>query len=174
MDEKIISLIKSKQEKGIKLLLEQYGGLMKAIALKYLAGRPQELEETMADMTIAIWYHIDDFDPDKNTFKNWVAAIAKFKAIDALRKIERAVPTAELQDSIPQQERDEIDWQTALANLPFEERQLFESYYFKGQSTNEIATQLHVKPSWVHNKLSRTRKKLKDQLLKGGYKDEHL
>ena len=167
MDGKIISLIKSQQEKGIALLLEQYGGLMKAIALKYLANRPQELEETMADMTIAIWYHIDDFDSEKNTFKNWVAAIAKFKAIDALRKLERSTPTTELQDTIPLHEGEQIDWQRVLANLPFEERQIFESYYFKGKSTNEIATQFQVKPSWVHNKLSRTRKKLKDQLLKG-------
>ena len=92
MDEKIISLIKSKQEKGIKLLLEQYGGLMKAIALKYLASRPQELEETMADITIAIWYHIDDFDSRKNTFKNWVAAIAKFKAIEPRLRIHPPSP----------------------------------------------------------------------------------
>lgn len=167
MDEKIISFIKSKQEKGITLLLEQYGGLMKAIALKYLAGRPQEVEETMADMTIAIWYHIDDFAPTKNTFKNWVAAIAKFKAIDALRKLERTAPTAELQDNLPQQERDEIDWQTVLTTLPTDERQIFESYYFQGKSTTEIAEQFQTKSSWVHNKLSRTRKKLKDQLLKG-------
>ena len=84
MDDKIIACIKQKQEKGISMLLDQYGGLMKSIVRKYIAGRPQEIEECIADITIAIWYHIDDFDSRKNTFKNWVAAIAKFKAIDAL------------------------------------------------------------------------------------------
>lgn len=167
MDEKIISLIKCKEEKGIKLLLEQYGGLMKAIALKYLASKPKELEETMADITIAIWYHIDDFDSGKNTFKNWVAAIAKFKAIDALRKLERQVTTAELQDNVQLVESKQIDWQIVLSELPIEERRIFESYYFQGESTTEIAKKFQKQPSWVHNKLSRTRKKLKVQLLKG-------
>jgi len=34
---------------------------------------------------LAIWDNIDSFDEDKNSFKNWVAAISKYKSIDYQR-----------------------------------------------------------------------------------------
>ena len=162
MDDKIIACIKKQQEKGISMLLDQYGGLMKSIVQKYIAGRPQEIEECIADVTIAIWYHIEDFDETKNSFKNWVAVITKFKAIDALRKLERQQLTTELQEEVPAVEKERIDWEGLLVNLPLKEQQIFKSYYFEGKGTKEIAEQFEAKESWVHNKLSRSRKKLKE------------
>ena len=167
MDDKMIACIKQKQEKGISMLLDQYGGLMKSIVRKYIAGKPQEIEECIADITIAIWYHIDDFDGSKNSFKNWVAAISKFKAIDTLRKLERQQRTTELQDEITFIEKERIDWEGLLANLPLVEQQIFKAYYFEGRATKEIAVQFDAKESWVHNKLSRSRKKLKSILMRG-------
>lgn len=161
MDDKIITCIQKKQEKGISLLLEQYGGLMKAIVQKYIASRPQEIEECLADITIAIWYHIDDFDASKNSFKNWVAVIAKFKAIDALRKIERQQQTTEIPEQLAVVQEKTIQWDTLLAKLPVQEQQIFRQYYFEGKQTKEIAHCYDAKESWVHNKLSRSRKKLR-------------
>lgn len=40
MDEKIIRAIRQQQEHGVTMLLEQYGGLLRAIISKYIAGRP--------------------------------------------------------------------------------------------------------------------------------------
>lgn len=48
MEEKIIRAIKKQQNAGIAMLLEQYGGLLQAIVRKYIAGKPQEIEECMA------------------------------------------------------------------------------------------------------------------------------
>ena len=168
MDDKIIACIKKQQEKGISMLLDQYGGLMKSIVQKYIAGRPQEIEECIADVTIAIWYHIEDFDETKNSFKNWVAVITKFKAIDALRKLERQQLTTELQEEVPAVEKERIDWEGLLVNLPLKEQQIFKSYYFEGKGTKEIAVQFDAKESWVHNKLSRSRKKLKELFIRDG------
>ncbi len=89
MDQQIVRAIKAKDEKGIQLLLRQYGGLMKVIIQKYLSGLPEEIEECLADVVISVWYHIEDSDSSKSSLKNWFAAIAKFKAIDGLRKSER-------------------------------------------------------------------------------------
>lgn len=161
MDDKITAYLKQQQEQGISLLLKQYGGLMKSIIYKYLAGRPQEIEECMADVVIAVWYHIDDFDGSKNSFKNWVAAITKFKAIDALRKIERQQLTTELPEQTAADDKALIDWEGILTKLPSQEQQIFRQYYFEGKATKEIAEQYDAKESWVHNKLSRSRKKLK-------------
>ena len=168
MDDKMIACIKQKQEKGISMLLDQYGGLMKSIVRKYIAGNPQEIEECIADLTIAIWYPIDDFDESKNSFNNWVAVISKFKAIDTLRKLERQQRTTELQDEMPSTtEKERIDWEGLLSNLPLLDQQIFRTYYFEGKATKEIAVQFDTKESWVHNKLSRSRKKLKSILMRG-------
>lgn len=43
----------------------------------------------MNDVLLAIWDHIDSFQPEKNSFKNWIAAIEKYKAIDYLRKYQK-------------------------------------------------------------------------------------
>jgi len=166
MDDKIIQAIKQQQEQGITMLLEQYGGLLQAIVRKYIAGRPQEIEECMADIVVSIWYHIDDFDYTKNTFKNWIAVIAKFKAIDALRKIQRQQEMVELSEQLPHQQKLSLDWGTLLAQLPLQEQHIFKQYYFEGVETKTIAEQYEAKESWVHNKLSRSRKKLRTLFLK--------
>lgn len=166
MEEQIVRLLQQRNEKGITLLLNEYGGLMKAIVRKYIAGRPQEIEECMADIVISVWYHIDDYDASKNTLKNWVAAISKFKAIDYLRKLERQVVAAELIEEVPSEEVQQMNWASLLESLPMQERQVFTQYYFEGQSAKQIASTLNEKESWVFNKLSRSRKKLKSIFLK--------
>ncbi|MEK5231967.1 sigma-70 family RNA polymerase sigma factor [Lysinibacillus sp. FSL K6-0232] len=166
MDKQILQAIQQKQEQGVTLLLEQYGGLLNAIVRKYIGGRPQEIEECLADIVVAIWYHIDDFDATKNSFKNWIAVIAKFKAIDALRKIERQQPTVELPEQLATTQNMELDWQAILQQLPQKEQEIFHKYYFEGLAAKEIAQHYQTKASWVHNKLSRSRHKLRTLFLR--------
>lgn len=163
MDDIIIASLKQQQEHGVSLLLEQYGGLMKSIVYKHLAGSPQEIEECMADIVIAVWYHIDDYDASRNSFKNWIAAITKFKAIDTWRKLDRQQQTTEtlLPEQVVTMETERIDWENLLTLLSLQEQQIFKQYYFEGKKTKAIAAQYDATESWVHNKLSRSRKKIK-------------
>lgn len=166
MDEKIIRAIKKQQNAGIAMLLEQYGGLLQAIVRKYIAGKPQEIEECMADIVVSVWYHIDDFDAKKSSFKNWIAVIAKFKSIDALRKIQRQQATIELSEDLVHQEKVSLEWTSLLDQLPLQEQHIFKKYYFEGINTKTIAATYEANESWVHNKLSRSRKKLRTLFLK--------
>ncbi len=120
----------------------------------------------MADIVVAIWYHIDDFDATKNDFKNWIAVIAKFKAIDRLRKIERQQTTVELPEQLATTQDMELDWHTLLRQLPQKEQEIFQKYYFEGLAAKEIAQHYQTKTSWVHNKLSRSRQKLRTLFLR--------
>ena len=43
----------------------------------------------MNDVLLSIWEHAASFDEKKNSFKNWAAAIARYEAIDYLRKYKR-------------------------------------------------------------------------------------
>lgn len=164
----LIEQIKLKNEKSIPYILDKYGGLLNGIIRKYIQGNSQDTEECLADVLVSIWYHIDSFDPSRNEFKNWIAAIAKYKAIDYLRKIEHEkqyLNKAELtEDNLGQYvpETYKVDMQSLLDELPELERSIFKKYYLEGVPSREIATQFNARESWVHNKLSRGRKKLKN------------
>lgn len=88
-EENVVQQLKLKNEESISYVLETYGGLLNAIIRKYLQGNQQDIEECLADVLVSVWFHIDSFDPAKNEFKQWIAAIAKYRAIDYVRKSEK-------------------------------------------------------------------------------------
>ncbi|MGF7186815.1 DNA-directed RNA polymerase specialized sigma24 family protein [Desulfitispora alkaliphila] len=67
-------------------VIDNYGGLIKSIVGKHLYNLQHLHEECLDDVLLAVWDNIDSFYPEKNSFKNWVAAIAKYKSIDYKRK----------------------------------------------------------------------------------------
>ncbi|MBU8733767.1 sigma-70 family RNA polymerase sigma factor [Cytobacillus oceanisediminis] len=172
----LVEQIKLKNEKGISNILDKYGGLLNAIIQKYLQKNREDTEECMADVLVSIWYHIDSFDPSRNEFKNWIAAIAKYKAIDYLRKSEQEkqyLSKAELSEGNLGQlvsDKNKVDTENLLDELPELERSIFEKYYLEGFPSREIAKQFNTKESWVHNKLSRGRKKLRSILMRNEVK----
>ncbi|MDI2588711.1 sigma-70 family RNA polymerase sigma factor [Psychrobacillus sp. NEAU-3TGS] len=173
-DENVVQQIILKNEQTIPYLIQNYGGLLNSIIRKYLKGNQQDTEECLADVITSIWFHIDSFDSRKNEFKQWIAAIAKYRAIDYIRKTEktkRQVSKFEFDEHVYHQSTlkpSGIDLSAILSELSDTERAIFEKYYVEGVPSNEIAEEYNVKQSWVHNKLSRGRKKLKTLLLKDG------
>ncbi|MDF2066651.1 sigma-70 family RNA polymerase sigma factor [Bacillus sp. Cr_A10] len=173
-DENVVQQIILKNEKTIPYLIKNYEGLLNSIIRRYLNGNQQDIEECLADVIISIWFNIDSFDAKKNEFRQWIAAIAKYRAIDYIRKVEklkRHVSKFEFDEHVYNQsivKPSGIDLATILSALNDKERAIFEKYYVEGVPANEIAKEYKVKQSWVHNKLSRGRKKLKTILLKDG------
>lgn len=172
-DENVVQQIQLRNEEAIAYLVKTYGSLLNGIIRKYLIYQNQDIEECFADVLVSIWFHIDSFDATKNEFKQWIAAIAKYRAIDYLRKLEstkRHISNAEINDRLPMHSS-KINFHTDISNLFSElndtERAIFHKYYVEGIPTEEIANELQVKSSWIHNKLSRGRKKLKSLILKG-------
>lgn len=171
-EDNVVQQLKLKNEESLSYILQTYGGLLNAIIRKYLQQNQQDIEECLADVLVSVWYHIDSFNPDKNEFKQWIAAIAKYRAIDYLRKTERKkrhISQFELNESIASQTVSDtfvLDTESLLDGLSDIEKSIFKNYYVDGQPLKEIASHFHVRESWVHNKLSRGRKKLKKLLLK--------
>ena len=169
----VVQQIKLKNEDCIPYVLKTYGGLLNAIIRKYLQGNQQDIEECIADVLVSIWFHIDSFDSTKNEFRQWIAAIAKYRAIDYVRKSEKSKQNLnkfefdERISSQPISKQIEFDMSSLLNELNDTERTIFEKYYIEGVPSKEIANEFKTKESWVHNKLSRGRKKLKTILQKG-------
>jgi len=164
----VVQHIQNKNERAISFIIDQYGGLLAAIIHRYLSIHQQEVEECLDDVLLSIWNHSHSFDPAKNSFKQWIAAIAKYKAIDYLRKQmtlqNKQFSVADIDDSMfkANHPKETNDVEHLLEQLPVNERNILEKYYLEGIPAKEIAEQFKAKESWVYNKLSRGRKRIKD------------
>jgi len=167
----VVKHIKRRNERALAFIAKTYGGLLAAIIKRHVQFNEQEYEECLDDVLLAIWHHIDDFDEERNTFKQWIAAIAKHRAIDYQRRMARRrqhVVTADITDELYRKQpaiAPSHDVEEVLERLTDTERVVFEKYYIEGVPSREMAQQMNVKESWIHNKLSRGRSKLRDILI---------
>jgi len=163
-DDWIVACITRKKEKGLELLIDQYGGLITAIVRKHLGTLKSYEEECVNDVLLAVWHHINRFDSEKNTFKNWVAAVAKYKAIDYQRKYiktqHEALGEAEFDEKAGGNVQVD-DVEELLGHLNEGDRELFKAYYLQEVELKQIAKKQKTTISNLYNRLSRGRKKLK-------------
>ncbi|MGN2272482.1 sigma-70 family RNA polymerase sigma factor [Priestia megaterium] len=164
-DDWIVASITRKKEKGLELLIDQYGGLITAIVRKHLGTLKSYEEECINDVLLAVWHHIHRFDSEKNTFKNWVAAIAKYKAIDYQRKYiktqHEALSEAGVGETSEVHNIQTDDVEELLGHLSEGDRELFKAYYLQEIELKQIAEKQQTTISNLYNRLSRGRKKLK-------------
>lgn len=164
-DDWIVASITRKKEKGLELLIDQYGGLITAIVRKHLGTLKSYEEECINDVLLAVWHHIHRFDSEKNTFKNWVAAIAKYKAIDYQRKYiktqHEALSEAAVGETSEVHNIQTDDVEELLGHLSEGDRELFKAYYLQEVELKQIAEKQQTTISNLYNRLSRGRKKLK-------------
>lgn len=97
-DELIIKYIKKRKEKGMEMLIDNYRGLITAVVRKHLGVLINYEEECVSDIFLAIWDNIKSFESDKNSFKNWICAISKYRAIDYKRKYLSKIETVDMSD----------------------------------------------------------------------------
>ena len=164
-DDWIVASIMRKKEKGLELLIDQYGGLITAIVRKHLGTLKSYEEECVNDILLAVWHHIDRFDAEKNTFKNWVAAVAKYKAIDYRRKYiktqHESLSEAGVGKTSEVHNIQTDDVEELLGHLSEGDRELFKAYYLQEVELKQIAEKQQTTISNLYNRLSRGRKKLK-------------
>ncbi|WP_274596489.1 sigma-70 family RNA polymerase sigma factor [Priestia megaterium] len=145
--------------------MDQYGGLITAIVRKHLGTLKGYEEECVNDVLLAVWHHIHRFDSEKNTFKNWVAAVAKYKAIDYQRKYiktqHEALGEAEFGETSGVHNVQGDDVEELLGHLNEGDRELFKAYYLQEIELKQIAKKQQTTISNLYNRLSRGRKKLK-------------
>ena len=171
-DEEITAGIIRKDERALDALIDQYGGLIKSIVSYHL--HENYRDECMNDILLALWKNMQSFNPDKNTLKNWIGAVCRYKCIDYKRKyyndilsgLDERIPSDVTADSgIVREEMDkEID--ELLSSLPERDREIFRRRYIDGDTVELISTDMNVKPSAVYNILSRGRRTLKRKLSK--------
>ena len=169
-DDKIVYLIKKRSERGLELLIDSYSGLITSIIRKHLYNLYDKHEECIDDVLLAIWNNIDSFDSSKNTFKNWIAAISKYRAIDYKRKylisLNEEVDISQVENqlyinNIINEDELRSDIEELLCCLKEEDKDVFIKRYIEGKSMKEVALETGIKEEVIYNRISRGRKKLR-------------
>ncbi|MCM1364816.1 MAG: sigma-70 family RNA polymerase sigma factor [Faecalibacterium sp.] len=173
MDEKIVWLIKSRDEDGLLLLEQSYGKMIKYIVCSIISDK-SDAEECISDIYGKAWDKIDSFDSQKGEFRSWLTAISRNTAVNKLKK--NSVTHCEIDESMTNDETVEAAVMKkeqrkmiskAVSTLSSFEQQLFYRKYYYMQSVEQIAAETGISHRAAEGRLYRIRKKLRKEL--GGY-----
>jgi len=160
-------------EKALMYVIDEYGGLLMSVIRKHLFSLPGRQEECFDDVLLKIWQNISDFDENRNTFKNWAAAIARYRAIDYLRQYQRELATVDIEDMaiaredsmltgmIEREISEEVE--KMLESLKPSDRELFLKLYVEEMTMEQVSEETGLKKEVIYNRLSRGKRKLRRQ-----------
>ncbi len=194
-EQNFVQELSRRNEQALEYVMIHYGGLVKSVTHRYLNILSQYEEECISDVFFAVWNHIDSFRPERNPFANWIAGIARLKALDYKRKyarqlMERSLEQAdnilsgqpqdtemsfsgESPESIQTQFLKEFSRETQeiLACLKPRDQELFLKLYVEEKSFDEISQETGTEKSVLYNRLSRGKRKLRNLFPRAGQKN---
>ena len=169
-DAELANAVSHGSERAFEELLRLYGGLIRSIVRYHLKDVSMWQEDCENDVLLSVWRNIDRFNPEKNSLKNWLGAVAKYRAINYRRKYIRGLSGKELTEDIADKvsaDAEILERETRaeiislLDGLGDADREIFIRRYIDEQPVGEIAAANKQKPSWIYNRLSRGRKILR-------------
>lgn len=148
--------------------------------VRRIVGRVSLAEEVVEDTYFQVWRQAVRFDPMRGTALSWLLAIARSRAIDALRHEARfrheslddetGRDTAELAptgDELLYLARQQAELHRALVRLGAQPRQLVSLAFFRGLSHEEIAQQTCLPLGTVKSQIRRALQTLRQLLGEG-------
>ncbi|MCL2322162.1 MAG: sigma-70 family RNA polymerase sigma factor [Oscillospiraceae bacterium] len=173
-DVDLLKMLNDKPEKGLEMLMNNYIGLVYTIVVNssYNFASKEDIEECVSDVIFDVYKNKLNLDLEKGSIKSYISVIAKRRAVDLLRKINKHnnIP---LDDSIELQGEtvnDEVksDLISGIKELGEPDSEIIIRKYYFGQSTKEISKILKIKENTIDKKVSRGFDKLK-KILGGVY-----
>lgn len=177
-DNELLYLLKTNPQKGLKILMNTYSGLVYAIVCNRLSGvcSAEDIEECVSDMFYEFYKNIDRVDLQKGSIKAFLSVIGKRKSIDVFRRAKninaQTVSFDDLfyedkdantqSDIIKSQEKAELIKEIKALGEP--DAEIFIRKYYLYQSTKQISKDLKLKENTIDKKVSRGLAKLKEAL----------
>lgn len=178
-EDNFIEQIKKKNEKALEYVIYNYGWVLKSVIKKHLYYLPDYHEECLNDCLMSIWENICYYDPEKSSFKNWIGGVAKYKALNYVRKYLRDLENENIENITVSIEDNalkailtkelSLETEKMLECLSEEDREIFIKLYFEEKNMDEISCDTGLAKPVLYNRLSRGRKKMRQAFsLKGG------
>lgn len=172
-----IKKLQSGNERALEYVYDKYIPIVKSITYKVI-GKFEDngnIDECINDIFLSVWNNSDKFKGNEVNFKNWICAIAKFKAIDYYRtlvkKSEIVSDSIEIKDKNTLEEEILItENKTEIINLlnklePID-RDIFIMKFFLGLKAEDIGEKLGISKSAVDSRIYRNKKKLKESAIR--------
>lgn len=180
-DEDIISLYFSRSEEAIAATQRKFDGYCRSVIGRIL-GSPRDVEEILSDTWLRAWLSIPPERPAD--LKLYLAKIGRNLALNRLRdgraakrgadaeavleELSEVLGTNSTEDLVDAKELQQAV-NGFLRRLPERDCSIFVRRCFYAESAQEIAARYSLRPNTVTVSLHRTRKKLREYLLKEGY-----
>lgn len=176
-EQTIIRKMRARDPAGLEALMDRYIPYVSAVVWNILrfAMQPEDAEEVVSDVFLAAWEQAEDLRSGK--VKPWLAAVARNKAKNKLRSLDRDLPLEEDILELPGQDSPEaeltrteerflVNW--AVNGLPDPDKEIFLRHYYHAQTVREISDEMALNESTIKTKLRRGRAKLKETLTRWG------
>lgn len=170
-DEVILQKIRSGDPAGLEALMERYLPYVSAVVWNILrnAMPPEDGEEVVSDVFLAAWRQPEALRP--GLVKGWLAAVARNKAADWLRRCRPADPIPDNApdpspgpEELAQRREQSARLWAAVDALEEPDRTLFLRYYYEGDKLKTVAAELGLSQTAAKQRLFRGRKTLKAAL----------
>lgn len=171
-DEQLMKLLRDDPERGFAELVFTYSGYVCAIARNKLnsCGTEEDIEEAVSDVFVRFYRWMQAHPEEPVNIRAMLAVIAKRHCINRFYALTRQPVCdsfehllSEPADGRPAPDESVLLMQAVLALGEPESEIILRRFYF-GQSSMEIGEALGMKPNTVDKKLSRSLKKLREQL----------
>ena len=171
-------------EKNLDLekLIDEYSGYIYTIIKNMSANifNQEDIEEIISDTFFILWKNQNKIDKEKS-LSSYIAGIARNLVKEKLRKTNNNIINDLEFDffdiqiiDLEYENREKIEIiKNTMEKMKEQDKDIFNLYYYGNRKINEISKILKITEFNVKSRLHRIRKKLKNELLKGGYSDEY-
>ena len=151
-DEQLLEAIAAGDEGALGALYDRFGRVAFGVALRVLRDRALA-EDAVQEAFLAIWRSAERYRIERAKPSTWVLTLVHRRAVDLVRREDRR--RAEPLDEPPEAAGDDVPEeaglrerraavQTALRQLPDDQRQALELAYYGGYTQSELAERLGV------------------------------
>ena len=176
-DGELLRRIAAQDRAAFAEFYDRHSTLMFSVAAKILRDT-SEAEDVLQETFAHLWEKAGSFDPQLGKASSWVVTMARNKAIDRIRASQRRNRLAEeagVEFAIATEAADTANEavfghdkakliQSAIVELPEEQRHAIELAYFSGLTQDEISQKLNTPLGTIKARIRRGLLKLRDQL----------
>ena len=149
----LILRVANQDREAFSQLYERFSTLVFTLAMRMLKIR-SEAEDLLQEVFVQVWRQARGYSAERGSPEAWLVNIARSRAVDKIRSIQRMGRSFVLADSPEQAQLSKtieswtvgsevpVAMNSALANLPETQRKVLELAYFDGLTQTEIAQRL--------------------------------
>ena len=171
-----------KKNLDLEKIIDEYSGYIYTIIQNMSANifNQEDIEEIISDTFFILWKNQNKIDKEKS-LSSYIAGIARNLVKEKLRKTNNNIINDLECDffdiqmiDLEYENREKIEIiKNTMEKMKEQDKDIFKLYYYGNRKINEISKILKITEFNVKSRLHRIRKKLKNELLKGGYSDEY-